>query len=247
MVRKMKNANRETGISSNNDNIASDTDGESSGVVEAGIKMDNPFKKLFRKNNRKTVREMSQKRNAREMSQKRNSREENNVRSNVNLNMNSVRNIDERENVEEEERGTLNRMSRRTISGIGNVAHQAIKPVWNTNKGVEENITRLGGKIAKGAVATTMGVATTAVQAGISMADGKYTMKEAVTSFAGGYVAGKKVSNVGERFIKDVIRDVRYGDSEEARKKQIARDWAEREDVKKYYKETYGRNSNKMM
>ena len=101
-VRKMKNANRETGISSNNDNIASDTDGESSGVVEAGIKMDNPFKKLFRKNNRKTVREMSQKRNAREMSQKRNSREENNVRSNVNLNMNSVRNIDERENVEEE-------------------------------------------------------------------------------------------------------------------------------------------------
>lgn len=246
-VRKMKNANRETGISSNNDNIASDTDGESSGVVEAGIKMDNPFKKLFRKNNRKTVREMSQKRNAREMSQKRNSREENNVRSNVNLNMNSVRNIDERENVEEEERGTLNRMSRRTISGIGNVAHQAIKPVWNTNKGVEENITRLGGKIAKGAVATTMGVATTAVQAGISMADGKYTMKEAVTSFAGGYVAGKKVSNVGERFIKDVIRDVRYGDSEEARKKQIARDWAEREDVKKYYKETYGRNSNKMI
>lgn len=231
-VRKIKNANGEPDISSNNDNMAGDTDGEGSGVVEAGIKMDNPFKKLFRKNNRKAIREMSQKKN---------DREKNNVRSNVNLNMNSVQNTDE------EESGILNRMGRRTISGIGNVAHQAIKPVWNTNKGVEENITRLGGKIAKGAVATTMGVATTAVQAGISMADGKYTMKEAVTSFAGGYVAGKKASNVGEKFVKDVIRDVRYGDSEEARKKQIAKDWAEREDVKKYYKETYGHNSNKMI
>ena len=79
------------------------------------------------------------------------------------------------------------------------------------------------------------------------MADGKYTMKEAVISFAGGYTAGRKISNAGEKFVKDVIRDVRYGDGEEARKKQIAKDWAEREDIKKYYKETYGHNSNKMI
>lgn len=239
--RRSKNVNvdSEKSLDSNASDV--DTDGKTTDAVNNGIKIDNPFKKLFRKNNKQRIREMSQKKNY---------KEKNNVRSNVNLNTDNAQNNENNPNSEDadkKESGMLNRMGRRVISGVGNVASQAAKPIWDTNKGIVENGIRLGGKVVKGAVATTIGAATVAVQGGISMADGKYSAKEAITSFAGGYAAGNKVANSGEKFVKDVIRDVRYGDGEEARKKQIAKDWAEREDVKKYYKETYGHNYNKMI
>lgn len=186
----------------------------------------NPFAKLFRKSPNKSIRNMSQKK---EYNRKNNSNVINNNKNNSNSN------------------NVLDRMARQTISGVGNVLHEAVKPVWDTRKKASDNLGRIGATVARGAVQTTLGVTSTVVQAGISMADGKYTAKEAIASFTGGVAAGRKLTNAGEKFVKGVMKDIDYGASEESRKNRIAKDWAERDDVKKHYKETYGYNSNKML
>ena len=207
----------------------------------------NPFVKLFRKSPNKSVRSMNADKLAASV-------KKNNVHSNVNYNLNNTENDSESDtenNFEDEENNNksniFSRTARRTISGVGNVVHEGIKPVWNTRKSVGSNLLNLGGKVAKGAVQTTIGVTSAAVQGGISISDGKYSAKEAAASFTGGFIAGGKIANKGEKFVKGVLRDIDYGQSEDARKSRIAKEWAERDDVKKYYKETYGRNSNKMV
>lgn len=140
----------------------------------------------------------------------------------------------------------LNRLRRGTISGLAAVAQGAVKPVWDTDKNATDNIKRLGGNIAKGAVQTIFGVTTAAVQAGISSTDGKYGPGELGASFAGGVAAGGKLYNKGERAVKDMLRDTRLG-KKETRKAQIAKDWSERPDVKDNFNQYYGSHSNEML
>ena len=146
-----------------------------------------------------------------------------------------------------ENNSRLSRTARRTISGVGNVVHEAVKPVWDTDESIKKNMFNLGGKAAKKVVQTTIGVTATAIQAGVSMTDGRYSAKEAMASFATGMAAGKKIVNSGEKFIKGVKRDIDYSGTEEERKDRIAKEWTERDDVNKYYKDVYGRNANKMI
>lgn len=139
----------------------------------------------------------------------------------------------------------LDRLRRGTISGLGAVAKGVVKPVWDTDKKAPDNIKRLGGNIAKGAVQTIFGVTTAAVQAGISSTDGKYGPGELGASFAGGVVLGGKLYNKGERAVKDMLRDTRLG-KKETRKAQIAKDWSERPDVQDNFNQYYGSHANEM-
>ena len=137
-------------------------------------------------------------------------------------------------------------MRRGTISGLGAVASSAVRPIWDTDRNAGENLGRLGRNLAKGTVQTIIGVTTVAVQAGVSAADGKYTAKEFGASLAGGVALGGKLYNKGEKVVKDMVRETRYG-RKETRKIQIAKDWAERDDIKNSFDNYYGSKSKEML
>lgn len=141
----------------------------------------------------------------------------------------------------------FDRVARGTISGVKSLGREIVKPVWDTNKKPADNLSRLGKNVAKGTIQGLVGITSVAVQAGISLADGKYSPKEAAASFVGGAAAGGKLYHEGEKIVKGAIREYNYGRSEEERKTQIAKDWSERDDVNKQYKETYGRKADKML
>lgn len=145
-------------------------------------------------------------------------------------------------------KGTLDRFRRGTISGVKALGKKAIKPVWNFDKTAGENVQELlTDKVLKGAVQATVGVTTAAVQAGVSLTDGKYTAKEAIGSLAGGIALGGKVYKSGKKFAKGVTREVNYGSSDDERKNRIAKDWSERDDVQDEFKNTYGAKSDEMI
>lgn len=139
-------------------------------------------------------------------------------------------------------------LERGTISGVKALGKKAIKPVWNFDKTAGENVQELlTDKVLKGAVQATVGVTTAAVQAGVSLTDGKYTAKEAIGSLAGGIALGGKVYKSGKKFAKGVAREVDYGSSDDERKNRIAKDWSERDDVQDEFKNTYGAKSDEMI
>lgn len=139
-------------------------------------------------------------------------------------------------------------LERGTISGVKALGKKAIKPVWNFDKTAGENVQELlTDKVLKGAVQATVGVTTAAVQAGVSLTDGKYTAKEAIGSLAGGIALGGKVYKSGKKFAKGVAREVNYGSSDDERKNRIAKDWSERDDVQDEFKNTYGAKSDEMI
>ena len=177
---------------------------------------------------------------------------------NTNENMNNTDENNTETNPENEEkqtkkneykdRGTLDRFRRGTISGVKALGKKAIKPVWNFDKTAGENVQELlTDKVLKGAVQATVGVTTAAVQAGVSLTDGKYTAKEAIGSLAGGIALGGKVYKSGKKFAKGVTREVNYGSSDDERKNRIAKDWSERDDVQDEFKNTYGAKSDEMI
>lgn len=177
---------------------------------------------------------------------------------NTNENMNNTDENNTETNPENEEkqtkkneykdRGTLDRFRRGTISGVKALGKKAIKPVWNFDKTAGENVQELlTDKVLKGAVQATVGVTTAAVQAGVSLTDGKYTAQEAIGSLAGGIALGGKVYKSGKKFAKGVAREVNYGSSDDERKNRIAKDWSERDDVQDEFKNTYGAKSDEMI
>ena len=176
-----------------------------------------------------------------------NNTDENNTETNPE---NEEKQLDEKQTKKNEykDRGTLDRFRRGTISGVKALGKKAIKPVWNLDKTAGENVQELlTDKVLKGAVQATVGVTAAAVQAGVSLTDGKYTAKEAIGSLAGGIALGGKVYKSGKKFAKGVAREVNYGSSDDERKNRIAKDWSERDDVQDEFKNTYGAKSDEMI
>jgi len=121
------------------------------------------------------------------------------------------------------------------------------KPIYDTDDTFIENAARYGKGFAKGALGVAGATATVAAQAVLSATDGKYTAKEAVASAVTGAAMGGKVYRASANFLNDVRREYNYSSGEENRRKQAARDWAERKDIREKYKETYGNNSAKLL
>lgn len=65
---------------------------------------------------------------------------------------------------------------------------------WDKNKSMKSNFVNMGGKLARRAVGVGMGATAAAVQAGISITDGKYSPWEGVAAFSGGFAAGNKLT-----------------------------------------------------
>ena len=82
------------------------------------------------------------------------------------------------------------------LGGALKVGESAVKKITgiDLNKSLGSNIRMVGGKLARGAVGVGMGATAAAVQAGISITDGKYSPWEGIAAFSGGFAAGNKLT-----------------------------------------------------
>ena len=117
------------------------------------------------------------------------------------------------------------------------VAKKAVKPIYDFDKSGKYNGKRLVRNIAKGAVGTAVGLTATAVQAGISLTDGKYSPAEAIGSFAAGYgFAGNAAGGV----VDTLTSGYRDGYTKPEKMKAFQEDFSNRDDVIQFCKENYG-------
>ena len=117
------------------------------------------------------------------------------------------------------------------------VAKKAVKPIYDFDKSGKYNGKRLVRNIAKGAVGTAVGLTATAVQAGISLTDGKYSPAEAIGSFAAGYgFAGNAAGGAVDTFTSGY----RDGYAKPEKMKAFQEDFSNRDDVIQFCKENYG-------
>ena len=125
------------------------------------------------------------------------------------------------------------------------VLRRIAKPVWDTQKTTEWNKKRLTRKLARGAVGTAVGITAAAVQAGISLTDGKYNPLEGVTAFGAGFAfAGNKTEGLVNTFdegYNDYLLDNDLSDEDKKIKlKKYQEQFKNRDDVIKFCQENYG-------
>jgi len=109
-----------------------------------------------------------------------------------------------------------------------------VKPVWDTDKSRSYNFKRIAKGAAKGALGLGLGITAAAVQAGISITDGKYNPMEGIGTFAAGFVGGKGVVDGVTGMIGggiDTFRDGYTAGDKEAQMERAQRRFADRDDV----------------
>ena len=118
-----------------------------------------------------------------------------------------------------------------------NVGKKAVRPIWDFDRTGKYNGKRLIRNVAKGVVGASLGITAAAVQAGISLADGKYHPGEGLASFAAGFgVGGKGFDGVANTF-SEGYQD---GLTKEEKMQAYQEDFRNREDVIEFCKQNYG-------
>lgn len=133
----------------------------------------------------------------------------------------------------------------RVALGVRNVAREFVKPVYDTQKDLKYNGKKIAKNIAKGAAGTVLGVTAAAVQAGISITDGKYNPMEAVTTFSAGARAGSSIVGRGINVIED--RGKRnISENDKKLLKQKSEEWYNSDSAISSYNTEYGNNAKNM-
>lgn len=125
------------------------------------------------------------------------------------------------------------------LKGIKHVVKTIAKPVWDSEKDNEYNGKRLVGNIVKGITGASIGVAAAAVQAGISITDGKYNIGEGIVTAGAGFVGASKLGEV----VKDVAQTYKEGVNEGAKSglstEEYGKQWFNRDDVIRQYNKEF--------
>lgn len=129
------------------------------------------------------------------------------------------------------------------VKGMTHVAKTIAKPVWDTDKSTSYNTKKLVKGTLKGAAKVTLGAAVgvtaAAVQAGISITDGKYNPMEGVASVGAGMAFASNIMNKGNG---ELVRAYKEGaNSGEAGRlmKDYSEQWYNRDDVISYYNKEF--------
>ena len=126
--------------------------------------------------------------------------------------------------------------------GMGNVGKKLLKPVCDLDHGAAYNGKRLTRKVGKAVLGTGLGIGAAAVQAGISITDGKYNPAEGFAALAAGYAGAGTIFN-GAEGLYNTYQEGTLSDIPEDRKKEIMKraqeKWAERDDVIQHNKNKY--------
>lgn len=114
------------------------------------------------------------------------------------------------------------------------VGKTIIKPVWDVEKGLDwkYNGKRLAGNILKGTAGLTVGVAAAAVQAGISITDGKYNPLEGAAAVGAGIAGVSHLARKAENKLEANSRDKQS-------LQKYSEQWFNRDDVINNYNMEY--------
>ena len=137
-----------------------------------------------------------------------------------------------------------NILNSRVANGLKNVGKSIVKPVWDTDK-KKYNGKKIAEGAAKLAAGVALGTAAAAVQAGISITDGKYSPIEGAASFGAGMAGGNALVNNAKNFGKDVRRNILSKDEVKLIEKR-GDEWYNRDDVIAKYNRTYGSKARAM-
>ena len=127
--------------------------------------------------------------------------------------------------------------------GASAVGRKIAKPIYDFDKSGKENAKRFARNVGRIAVGASLGVTAAAVQAGISITDGKYSPMEGLAAFGAGFAGGGVISNTAGGLANTFSEGYNSGDSQQAREARMAKyqeDWSNRDDVIKFFKDNYG-------
>ena len=127
---------------------------------------------------------------------------------------------------------------KQVLKGGKNVAVTAgktlIKPVWDVERGLDwkYNGKRLAGNILKGYAGVTVGIGAAAVQAGISITDGKYKPIEGIATVGAGIAGVTGIANAAGNKIEEKRKD-------QQTLERYSEQWFNRDDVIGAYNREY--------
>ena len=125
----------------------------------------------------------------------------------------------------------------KAFRGVKAVGKRAVRPIWDFDRTGKYNKKRFVRRIARGVVGAGVGITAAAVQAGISLTDGKYNPAEGVAAFAAGYgLAGRRVDGIADTF-EEGYND---GLTKEEKMSAYQEDFRNRDDVIQFCKDNYG-------
>lgn len=127
---------------------------------------------------------------------------------------------------------------KRRMNGWKNVGKTLIKPAWDLDKPLKYRMKKVGKAALRGGVGAALGIGAAAVQAGISITDGKYNPMEGVATFSAGYAGGGQISR-GVGSLIDTYREGRDEGQKDEIMKRAKEKWGQREDVIAYNKKKY--------
>lgn len=129
--------------------------------------------------------------------------------------------------------------------GVRSVARELAKPVYDTQKDFKYNGKKITENIIKGAAGVATGTTVAAVQAGISITDGKFKLAEPIASFAAGYAGGRAIAEKAVGAAGGTNRN-RMTKDEESFLRQKSEDWYNNDGVIRQYNSEYGVEAKKM-
>ena len=129
--------------------------------------------------------------------------------------------------------------------GVRSVARELAKPVYDTQKDFKYNGKKITENIIKGAAGVATGTTVAAVQAGISITDGKFKLAEPIASFAAGYAGGRAIAEKTVGSAGGTTRN-RMTKDEESFLRQKSEDWYNNDGVIRQYNSEYGVEAKKM-
>lgn len=129
--------------------------------------------------------------------------------------------------------------------GVRSVARELAKPVYDTQKDFKYNGKKITENIIKGAAGVAVGTTVAAVQAGISITDGKVKLAEPIASFAAGYAGGRAIAEKAVGAAGGTNRN-RMTKDEESFLRQKSEDWYNNDGVIRQYNSEYGVEAKKM-
>ena len=129
--------------------------------------------------------------------------------------------------------------------GVRSVARELVKPVYDTQKDFKYNGKKITENIIKGAAGVATGTTVAAVQAGISITDGKFKLAEPIASFAAGYAGGRAIAEKAVGAAGGTTRN-RMTKDEESFLRQKSEDWYNNDGVIRQYNSEYGVEAKKM-
>ena len=121
--------------------------------------------------------------------------------------------------------------------GTRSIGKRMVKPIWDFDRSGKYNGKRLIRNVIKGTIGVSVGLTAAAVQAGISLTDGKYNPAEGAAAFAAGFaLVGRGVDGVTNTFEEGYREGLTKPEKMEVYKEEFKN----RDDVIQFCKDNYG-------